>query len=124
VSEEPSLFQVNRPQKSVKGPRRAWVRYPNSRDTLGQPILAETDTDTETGWPAKVQYISAGGLGLLIGRRFEPGTTLIVEPLAAEGPTVTLPVEVLHASAQDSDFWQVGCKFVTKITDEQLNAFP
>jgi hypothetical protein len=112
---------VERRQKSAKGLRRAWVRYPDSLDTLGQPIPAETDT--ETGWPAKVQYISTGGLGLLVGRRFEPGTTLVVEPLSVEGGSLILPIQVIHVAAQDTDYWQVGCKFVTKIGDEELKAF-
>jgi hypothetical protein len=56
--------------------RRAWVRSPKDEEAWCQPTgRAEVDT----AWLGRVRDISTAGVGLSMTRRFEPGTTLVVE---------------------------------------------
>src|SRR5205823_1578986 len=58
--------------------RRGALRYPSSVEAACRPLLGGG-----TRWPAEVQDVSITGLRLRLGRRFEPGTLLHVEPTPA-----------------------------------------
>ena len=105
------------PSRSVD--RRATVRYPSS-------LLSSLHTvarKTEDSWSAAIRDVSAGGLGLLVRRRFERGTLLAVEPVEppAEAPTLLL-AQVIHATAQPEGRWLLGCKLVRELSQSEVRA--
>jgi hypothetical protein len=103
------------------GDRRIWVRYPGNLDTYCQPLPAETAVSPECSWPASVWDVSLGGMGLLIDRRFEPGTALLVLS-AVNGLPRILTMEVVHVSAHPSGQWLLGCAFGRQLSDEELQS--
>jgi hypothetical protein len=65
-----------------------WERFQCSLQTSCQPIAARGDHDVT--WSARVRDISVGGIGLVLGRRFEPGAGLAVDiPASATSPGET-----------------------------------
>jgi hypothetical protein len=112
------------PQEWVAAPprvggRRTVVRYPS-------PLLGScrpARTNKRSVWAARVRDVSAVGLGLLVRRRFEPGTVLAVEELdaAGAGPALVL-VAVVHATAQRGGVWLLGCKFVKELGAAEIRA--
>ncbi|MDB5313714.1 MAG: prkC 37 [Gemmataceae bacterium] len=77
----------------------------------------------EEAWPLVVRDVSAGGIGVLLARRFEPGTALAIE-LAGEagGQPVRLPVRVVRVDAERAGHWIHGCTFAGPLTAGQLRA--
>jgi len=73
-------------------------------------------------WPARVRDLSAGSIGLLLTRRFEPGTLLVIElEKKAQSLSHTLVGRVVHAT-QSTNGWMVGCTLANKIADDDLQA--
>jgi hypothetical protein len=59
-----------------------------------------------------------------MNRRFEPGTTLIVELSAKpKGILRPLPVRVIHATLEKKGHWLIGCSFASPLSADQLQAF-
>jgi hypothetical protein len=102
--------------------RRASVRYPSdpesfSLDNSCRPITAPQ----REAWSATVRDLSTGGMGIVINRRFEPGTLLIVELEDAEHTSSrSLLVRVVRAAQEARDCWFHGCAFTTKMTESEL----
>jgi hypothetical protein len=100
--------------------RRAWVRYAVE---LTASCHSE-GTLKDAGWPAKVSDISAGGIGLLLRHRFQPGAPLAVELRNATNLFRRLVmVRVRHAKpviAQGDHCWLVGCVFTPPLTEDEL----
>jgi hypothetical protein len=73
--------------------------------------------------PAAVQHLSPAGIGLVVNRRFEPGTTLRVE-LIHPGKNLSrkLLLRVVHAHHQNDGAWSVGFSFVSPVSREELEA--
>jgi hypothetical protein len=59
-----------------------------------------------------VKDVSAGGIGVLVGRRFTPGAVLAVELPAAPGGPRLLLGRVIHATPDAGGGWHVGCGLV------------
>jgi hypothetical protein len=99
--------------------RRATVRYPSEQEGACQPFGG----DTELRWSAKIQNVSADGLGLVLNRRFEPRTLLLVE-LRGTGQTAArlLLVRVVRAQKVSARAWMVGCVFARRLTHEDCEA--
>jgi hypothetical protein len=102
--------------------RRAWVRY----GTDLQATCRGSGPLREAGWPARVQDVSAGGIGLLLRHRFRPGTVLAVELHGASGGCVrVLTVRVVHAAPRTVDSescWQMGCMLAEPLAEDDLRA--
>jgi hypothetical protein len=100
--------------------RRAWVRYPCNLDTLFQPGKARVD---HRWWFAKVRDISHTGIGLILPRRFEPGTLLSIA-LNSKLPAFsrTMEATVVHVMP-NPDGWVIGCTFATALSEEELQAY-
>jgi hypothetical protein len=66
----------------------------------------------EDAWPATIRNLSAGGVGLALARRYEPGTVFTVE---IEGdrrrPALTLKARVAHVHPEPEGHWFHGCTF-------------
>jgi serine/threonine protein kinase len=105
--------------------RRAWVRFPYTQGTAVTVESSFHPDAAENGesWPATVQDISAGGLALTLGRRFEPGTVLNVDWLGKEASqSTTLLLRVLYVKPKDFGHWLVGGAFLQPLTCEELEA--
>jgi hypothetical protein len=75
----------------------------------------------ELTWPGKVRDISVSGVGLIVGRRFERGTTLWIElPAAAEEEPRILRARVAHATRTPDGHWLLGCALVSEIDADDL----
>jgi hypothetical protein len=104
--------------------RRAAVRYPcspesSSGDDPCQPI----STRRSEVWSAAVRDLSTGGVGIVVNRRFEPGTLLSVELQdAAQTLSRILLVRVVRALRESNDRWLLGCAFTSKLTEGELLA--
>jgi hypothetical protein len=100
------------PLGGVGPERRALVRYPCTLKTCFQLI----GRDRDAGWPASVQNLSAGGIGLVLARRFEPGTlvSLRLEGVV-EGSGHTLLARVVRVSPRRNGGWTLGCAFTRKL---------
>lgn len=106
--------------------RRAWVRHP-----LGVGTYAAVDTaihsggggDTEELWPLVVRDVSAGGIGVLLARRFELGTELTIELTTGPEPTPRrLPTRVVRIEPENVGHWVHGCAFRNPLSDDELSA--
>jgi hypothetical protein len=65
-----------------------------------------------TRWPATVCDLSERGLRLLLGRRFEPGTLLVVEfPEVAGHPGQAHLARVAWVAHHPWEHWILGCAF-------------
>jgi PilZ domain len=99
--------------------RRASERYPCSLRSDCHPLAGER-TDS---WRAQVQNIATGGIGLMLKRRFEPRTVLVIGLENPEqGFARTMLARVVHAAAQGDGTWYVGCAFLRELGEDDLRA--
>jgi serine/threonine protein kinase len=103
--------------------RRAWVRFPFR---VGSYAVIDPDVHLggpEEVWPLVARDVSAGGIAVLLARRFEPGTDLSIELGAgAGGPPQRLSARVVRVLAERGGHWLHGCAFGSPLTDEELAA--
>ncbi len=103
------------------GERRVWARYGATIDGICQPVAAETATEPESAWPGLIVDISCGGIKLSLGRRFQPGTPLVIEmPSEHNEPSRYLQVRVVHVSPESDDQWVHGCELRVPLNDDDL----
>jgi|AP3Bu8745761321_1050154.scaffolds.fasta_scaffold05393_1 hypothetical protein len=97
--------------------RRAVIRYLCDREVVYSRIL------TRERLRARVRNVSVNGIGLLLDAPIEPGTVLLIQ-MKTMDPDIplTLVARVVHATMQAEGSWIVGCKFLTKPTEEHLLA--
>lgn len=96
--------------------RRTCVRFPGNPESACRAV----EIEGETYWPALVLDIAEGGVGLVLGRRFEPETLLHCD-LRNAGRTFARLVRVVHAASQ-GDCWIHGCTFLEPLTEDELQA--
>ena len=74
-------------------------------------------------WPATVLDISCGGFQLLLSRRFEPGTLLVVDVHDPAGQaTRMLVARVARVTTLTRGRWVHGCAFSVPLTPEDLES--
>jgi hypothetical protein len=99
--------------------RRAWVRFPCDLGSACYP----TTSDDHTRWAARMHDVSRGGVGLIVDRRFEPGTILNIQ---LEGDEQDLPAvllaRVVHITAHKGGKWSLGCRFARELTQKDMEA--
>lgn len=106
------------PERPLKE-RRAWVRYPINRDAsyrlFGQGLAALC--------LARVNDLSAAGIGLLADTCFPPGAILEVKLEGiASNLSRTLLARVKQTQEQANGQWLVGCVLVTRLKEGELQA--
>jgi Tfp pilus assembly protein PilZ len=80
--------------------------------------LLELDDQVVTAW---IQNVSGGGVSLQTTRPLELGTRLQI-PLQVPGlPKLELVARVVHCTPVQGRWW-VGCRFGTRLREEQLRA--
>jgi serine/threonine protein kinase len=104
--------------------RRAWIRHPLGVGTCG---LIDTSVcgapDSVEIWPLVVRDVSIGGVGVLLARRFEPGTELGIELSAGPGvPPRRMTARVVRVVPEKAGHWTHGCAFSEKLTEDELTA--
>ena len=105
--------------------RRAFVRHPLGFGTFGRIDTAVYGGTGETDelWPLVVRDVSAGGIGVLLARRFEMGTELTIELTAgADSAPRMLPARVVRIEPERNGHWVHGCAFRHPLSDEELEA--
>jgi serine/threonine protein kinase len=103
--------------------RRVWIRTPMKIGTCGAVnVDVHSHDGVEEMWPLVVQDLSAGGMALLLARRFEPGTVLNVEMTEKlnEKPT-RIPVKVVRVQRDKAGYWLHGCSFEAPLAAGTLN---
>jgi hypothetical protein len=103
--------------------RRTATRHPC---TLGVSCVIDTDlfaggSEAEEAWPGTMHDLAPRGVGLIIPRRFEPGTVLRVDLESANGgPARALSARVAHVRSEALGHWFHGCVFSAPLTDADL----
>jgi hypothetical protein len=121
-------FKPKKPPQKARGPRPSTGKpktetgarlAPRGLEAFCRSVAAVKDDP----WPARVQNLSAGSIGLLLTRRFEPGTLLVIElERKTHSLTHTLVARVVHATAQNGGGWMVGCTLANRIAEDDLQA--
>ncbi len=74
-------------------------------------------------WPATIRDLSAGGFQLLLSRRFEPQTLLLVDLHNAQGQaTRMLLARVVRVASLTRGRWIHGCACSVPLAAEDLDA--
>ena len=95
---------------------RAWVRYAPRQET---PCQVQTLTDHER-WPARVQNLSTGGVGLHLKEQVEIGRFVLVELISASGLfSRLLLTRVVHLSEHGGGYL-LGGEFISELPDSEL----
>jgi hypothetical protein len=106
--------------------RRAWVRHPldvGSCGLIDTSAISRGEPDSEEMWPLVIRDLSVGGAGVLLARRFEPGTELVIEfSSGPDSPPRRLPARVVRVVLEKAGHWVHGCAFPSKLSNDELNA--
>jgi serine/threonine protein kinase len=107
--------------------RRAHVRYAlgvGSSGTIHDSVFEAPHPDSPKSpevWPLVVRDLSAGGVGILLARRCEVGTELLIELVAGPDRTPrTLPVRVVRVKRENHGHWAHGCQFLEVLAEDEL----
>jgi hypothetical protein len=74
-------------------------------------------------WPVTIRDICAGGCQLLLSRRFEPGTLLVIDVHDEQNqPTRMLLARVARVGSLARGRWILGCTFSVPLTTEDLDS--
>jgi len=73
-------------------------------------------------WEGWLRNVSAGGLRVVLSRRFEPGAALAVEAPGSDGDDSSsmLLARVVHVRPHRGAAWSLGCSFVSPLSDEEV----
>jgi hypothetical protein len=79
--------------------------------------------DRDFIWPATITDLSTRGVGIVLGRRFEPGAGLAIElPASADRCEETLLVKVMQVNPLPGGHWMLGCAFVSELSEDTVLA--
>jgi len=103
--------------------RRAAVRYDcalPTRCTINLSVHPEV-TDYRAQWDAQVCDLSVAGIGLILSRRFEPGSVLEVVLTSEDGATtLTREMRAVRVEKSEGRRWFISGPLSEKLTKEQL----
>src|SRR4051812_10296923 len=110
------LLGLGRSSGAVEEDRRVWGRMACDLETTCEPA-----SDPAGGpLPVRARNVSRGGINLLAGRPFEPGSLLsVVLPIGEQGPTQVLAC-VVRCKPFEAGLWELGCTFAAQLADEDL----
>jgi len=98
---------------------RVTTRRTCNFQTSCEPTSVRGDRDIK--WAATINDISVGGIGMVLQRRYEPGTGLTIElPDSASDTTYTVLARVVHVKKQRDGRWHLGCNFVSELSEEEV----
>ena len=99
------------------------MRYPCTVATLCELLTSIHPEETSAlgHWPGQVLNLSATGVGLLLGRRFEPGTVVaIVLESSTRTFQVRTDVRVIRSMQAEGTQWFLGGAFTEPLAKESL----
>jgi tRNA A-37 threonylcarbamoyl transferase component Bud32 len=112
-----------RPSRPPAEERRARVRYSCRLETgcTRNTSIHPEKAAQHDSWEATVLDLSAVGIGLLLNRRFEPGTNLVLD-LRGPGQGFAREVElcVTRVKSAAGGAWFHGCAFAEPLSQEEL----
>lgn len=109
----PSAIRIRRPTD------RKNVRYPVEEPTSWR-VLLHTDTESVL---AKVKNLSTHGIGLVVDRPLDPGSTMEAELTnSCQLFTSRQTIRVIHSTQQDEQSYLVGCEFSAPLDYDQVRA--
>jgi hypothetical protein len=106
-----------RPEKQTGKECRVFERQACQVTTACRPAAAFHNK--EASWSAAIRDVSAGGIRLVLRRRFEPGTGLAIE-LPGNNEVYTVLAQVVHVKPAANGDWSLGCKFVSELSETEL----
>src|SRR5262249_19770031 len=113
-----------RSPSSATDERREYARYSlgmGASAVIYSSVFDGEPPSTEV-WPLVVQDVSRSGIGILLARRCEPGTDLLVEVTGPDQGSWSLPVQVVRVRRDQCGHWMHGCAFFSLLEEEELNA--
>ena len=103
---------------AVASNRRTAERFATVRDATCSPLTAR-----HTAVTVRVRDVSANGIGLLSGRRFERGTILLINVLdESQNLPPQLVGKVVHVTAGARGDWLIGCTLARGLSEEDVRA--
>jgi hypothetical protein len=99
--------------------RRGAIRYTSRVPGDCQPVTAN---EAGNRWPVHALDISTSGVGLLLGRRFEPGTLLAVELHRHAKHTAYLPLARVCRVVRFKEHWLLGCAWEGTVAVEEIRS--
>jgi c-di-GMP-binding flagellar brake protein YcgR len=106
--------------QSAMAERRAAVRYLCNLKTMFQP---GTSAAEDLRWSGVIRDVSVGGLGLVLGRKYDAETILTVELQSKDRRfTRSLVARVVHVSPHEGGRWLHGCAFARPLEERELQA--
>jgi PilZ domain-containing protein len=112
-----TISSVEQPLEAKPIDRRHWARYACSLQGQCHPITAMEASNT---WPAQTVDISAGGVGLRLCRRFEPGTLLSVDLGNSDDDATTMPLARVRYVVPVGAYSLLGCAWAEKLETNDL----
>jgi hypothetical protein len=92
---------------------------------LATACVVDTDVfdggAAEETWPAALRDVSVTGVGLVLARRFEPGTMLAIET-GQEEPHPRVFAQVVRVLPDEVGHWFHGCAFDRRLSERELAA--
>jgi serine/threonine protein kinase len=111
------------PARTVAQERRVSVRYPCEVETEchHDTSLHSGTPELQESWEAAVKDLSLTGIGLILNRRFEPGSVLTVQIDSTDGQfSKTLEMIVNRVKRAARECWFLGCTFSHPLDKEEL----
>ena len=117
MSQNQSVLVQPVPQGSLaEFERRASIRHSVALEALSRPL----DAQDAIWWGATVRNLSKSGIGLSVCFPFRAGTYLAVDLQGPGGGSKTLLAKVIHARDKKDGAWLVGCEFVNRLSDSDM----
>jgi len=103
---------------AVASNRRTAERFATVRDATCSPLTARHAEVT-----VRIRDVSANGIGLLSGRRFERGTVLLIHVLdESQSLPLQLVGKVVHVTAGARGDWLIGCTLARGLSEADIRA--
>jgi hypothetical protein len=103
------------PRREPESERRVAPRLPSTLRVSCYPAGSGVGDRRQ----ARVRNISRTGMGLVVDRRWDPGTTLILDLPVGEAPRPSR-ARVVHATAQPGGLFLIGCVLETPLSEEEI----
>ena len=94
--------------------RRNSARFSCKLEAACRPVAMTAN------WSGKTADISADGVGLVLSRRFEPGTILSIS-LGGQQDSAYMPLARVRRVTSVGTFWRVGCTWTDELTTDELH---